>query len=74
MAIDKSLPNKKVEIPGQQEQIEEQIEIREELPDAGDTGSFAFASLRSCRPVATMLASLSLSHVQRYRSPSEYPH
>ena len=37
MAIDKSLPNKKVEIPGQQEQIEEQIEIREELPDAGDT-------------------------------------
>ena len=37
MAIDKSLPNKKVEIPGQQEQIEEQIEIREELPDAGNT-------------------------------------
>jgi len=37
MAIDKSLPNKKVEIPGQQEQIEEQIEIREELPDPGDT-------------------------------------
>ena len=35
MAIDKSLPNKKVEIPGQQEQIEEQIEIREELPDPG---------------------------------------
>ena len=37
MAIDKSLPNKKVEIPGQQERIEEQIEIREELPDPGDT-------------------------------------
>jgi len=38
MAIDKSLPNKKVEIPGQQEQIEEQIEIREELPDPIVTG------------------------------------
>ncbi len=37
MAIDKSLPNKKVEIPGQQEQLEKQVEIREELPDAGDT-------------------------------------
>ncbi len=37
MAIDKSLPNKKVEIPGAEEQLEKQVEIREELPDAGDT-------------------------------------
>ena len=37
MAIDKSLPNKKVEIPGQQEQIEKQVEIQEELPNQGDT-------------------------------------
>ena len=29
MAIDKSLPNKKVEIPGPQEQAEQQIEIQE---------------------------------------------
>ena len=29
MAIDKSLPNKKVEIPGAEEKIEEQIEIQE---------------------------------------------
>ena len=35
MAIDKSLPNKKVEIPGAEEQLEKQVEIREELPDAG---------------------------------------
>jgi len=37
MAIDKSLPNKKVELPGAEEKIEEQIEIQEQLPDAGDT-------------------------------------
>ena len=37
MAIDKSLPNKKVEIPGPQEQAEQQIEIRENLPDQGET-------------------------------------
>ena len=37
MAIDKSLPNKKVEIPGVEEQVEKQIEIQEELPNAGDT-------------------------------------
>ena len=37
MAIDKSLPNKKVEIPGPQEQAEKQIEIRENLPDQGET-------------------------------------
>ena len=37
MAIDKSLPNKKVEIPGPQEQAEKQIEIQENLPDQGET-------------------------------------
>jgi len=37
MAIDKSLPNKKVEIPGVEEQIEKQVEIQEELPNQGDT-------------------------------------
>ena len=37
MAIDKSLPNKKVEIPGPQEQAEQQIEIQENLPDQGET-------------------------------------
>ena len=37
MAIDKSLPNKKVEIPGVEEQIERQIEIQEDLPNAGET-------------------------------------
>ena len=37
MAIDKSLPNKKVELPGAEEKTEEQIEIQEQLPDAGDT-------------------------------------
>jgi len=37
MAIDKSLPNKKVEIPGIQEQAEKQIEIQEELPNQGET-------------------------------------
>jgi hypothetical protein len=37
MAIDKSLPNKKVEIPGLQEQAEQQIEIQENLPDQGET-------------------------------------
>jgi len=37
MAIDKSLPNKKVEIPGPQEQAEQQIEIQENLPNQGET-------------------------------------
>jgi protein-tyrosine phosphatase len=37
MAIDKSLPNKKVEIPGLQEQAEQQIEIQENLPNQGET-------------------------------------
>ena len=37
MAIDKSLPNKKVEIPGIQEQAEQQIEIQENLPNQGET-------------------------------------
>ena len=37
MAIDKSLPNKKVEIPGPQEQAEKQIEIQENLPNQGET-------------------------------------
>ena len=37
MAIDKSLPNKKVEIPGVEEQIEKQVDIQEELPNQGDT-------------------------------------
>ena len=37
MAIDKSLPNKKVEIPGPQEQAEQQVEIKENLPDQGET-------------------------------------
>ena len=37
MAIDKSLPNKKVEIPGPQEQAEQQIDIQENLPDQGET-------------------------------------
>ena len=35
MAIDKSLPNKKVEIPGPQEQAEQQIEIQENLHNQG---------------------------------------
>ena len=37
MAIDKSLPNKKVEIPGAEEQIIEDAKIQEQLPDQGDT-------------------------------------
>jgi hypothetical protein len=37
MAIDKSLPNKRVEIPGAEEQIIENAKIQEQLPDQGDT-------------------------------------
>ena len=38
MAIDKSLPNKKtIEIPPVAEQVEEDIKIKETLPDPGDT-------------------------------------
>jgi hypothetical protein len=37
MAIDKSLPNKKVILPGAEEQIESEIEIKEQLPDQGDS-------------------------------------
>ena len=37
MAIDKSLPNKRVEIPGAEEQIIENAKIQEQLPNQGDT-------------------------------------
>jgi hypothetical protein len=37
MAIDKSLPNKKVVLPGAEEQIESEIEIKEQLPNQGDS-------------------------------------
>ena len=37
MAIDKSLPNKRVELPGAEEKIIEDAKIQEQLPDQGDT-------------------------------------
>ena len=38
MAIDKSLPNKKtIEIPPVAEQVEEEVKVKETLPDPGDT-------------------------------------